>query len=201
MSLATGARPIRTGRYSFHTRTRLRILALRWGLPAALRARCRNWARCSGWRRAMCLPPTSFSTRLPCSPSWPAASWPLCGWGPTPPPPPPPTFACPPSVTPPTPAPPPRGDFGLSAQGLALNLPAQDPAPRYTYSSIALLRAALFAPPWCAIAAGNPGGVNAALAPLLRRAMDQHRVGASLYTGRWTDVGTPERLALLNERH
>ncbi|MCW5286358.1 nucleotidyltransferase family protein [Verminephrobacter eiseniae] len=101
----------------------------------------------------------------------------------------------------PNPAHHPRGDFGLSAQGLALNLPAQDPAPRYTYSSIALLRAALFAPPWCAIAAGNPGGVNAALAPLLRRAMDQHRVGASLYTGRWTDVGTPERLALLNERY
>ncbi|MCW5234964.1 nucleotidyltransferase family protein [Verminephrobacter eiseniae] len=100
----------------------------------------------------------------------------------------------------PNPAHHPRGDFGLSAQGLALNLPAQDPAPRYTYSSIALLRAALFAPPWCDIAAGNPGGVNAALAPLLRRAMDQRRVGASLYTGRWTDVGTPERLALLNER-
>jgi len=36
------------------------------------------------------------------------------------------------------------------------------------------------------------------LAPLLRRAMDQGRVGASIYTGRWTDVGTPERLAELN---
>ena len=28
--------------------------------------------------------------------------------------------------------------------------------------------------------------------------MDQGRVGASIYTGRWTDVGTPERLAGLN---
>jgi MurNAc alpha-1-phosphate uridylyltransferase len=40
--------------------------------------------------------------------------------------------------------------------------------------------------------------VKAALAPLLRAAMDQHKVSASLYTGRWTDVGTPERLAQLN---
>ena len=91
-----------------------------------------------------------------------------------------------------------RGDFGLSAQGLALNLPADDPAPRYTYSTIALLRAELLAPPWCDIAAGNPTGVQAPLAPLLRRAMDAGRVSATLYTGRWTDVGTPERLAELN---
>jgi len=91
-----------------------------------------------------------------------------------------------------------RGDFGLSADGLALNLPADDPAPRYTYSTIALLRAGLFAAPWCDIPAGNPDGIKAPLAPLLRRAMDNGRVSAQLYTGRWTDVGTPERLAELN---
>lgn len=92
----------------------------------------------------------------------------------------------------------PRGDFGLSADGLALNLPASDPAPRYTYSTIALLRAELFAPPWCNIEPGNPQGVAAPLAPLLRAAMDAGRVSAQIYTGRWTDVGTPERLAQLN---
>jgi len=92
----------------------------------------------------------------------------------------------------------PRGDFGLSPEGLALNLPADDPAPRYTYSTIALLHAELFFTPWCDIPVGNPGGLKAALAPLLRRAMDAGRVGASHYTGRWTDVGTPERLAELN---
>lgn len=92
----------------------------------------------------------------------------------------------------------PQGDFGLSAQGLALNLPAGDPALRYTYSTIALLRTELFAPPWCSIAAGNPEGVKAALAPLLRLAMDQRRVNASLYSGRWADLGTPERLAQWN---
>ena len=92
----------------------------------------------------------------------------------------------------------PRGDFGLSADGIALNLPDADPAPRYTYSTIALLRAALFAPPWCDIPAGNPQGVAAPLGPLLRRAMDAGRVSASLYSGRWTDVGTPQRLQALN---
>lgn len=98
----------------------------------------------------------------------------------------------------PNPAHNPRGDFGLSPQGRALNLPADDPAPRYTYSTLALLRAQLFAPPWCDIPPGNPAGVKAPLAPLLRRAMDNGRVSAQLYTGRWTDVGTPERLAELN---
>ncbi|WP_311222320.1 MULTISPECIES: nucleotidyltransferase family protein [unclassified Acidovorax] len=91
-----------------------------------------------------------------------------------------------------------RGDFGLSQDGLALNLPADHPGPRYTYSTIALLRADLFTAPWCSIAPGNPQGERAALAPLLRRAMEAGRVTAALYTGRWTDVGTPERLAELN---
>lgn len=91
----------------------------------------------------------------------------------------------------------PRGDFGLSASGLALNLPTDSPQPRYTYSTIALFKAELFAPPWCDIAAGNPQGLKAPLAPLLRQAMDQGRVSAELWHGPWTDVGTPERLAHL----
>jgi len=98
----------------------------------------------------------------------------------------------------PNPAHHPRGDFGLSPEGLALNLPPEHPGPRHTYSTIALLRAELFAPPWCDIPPGNPRGIAAPLAPLLRRAMDNGRVSAALYTGRWTDVGTPERLAELN---
>lgn len=91
-----------------------------------------------------------------------------------------------------------RGDFGLSPEGLALNLPPESTQPRYTYSTIALLRAALFAPPWCDIPPGNPQGLAAPLAPLLRRAMDNGRVSATLYTGPWTDVGTPQRLEELN---
>ena len=37
------------------------------------------------------------------------------------------------------------------------------------------------------------------LAPLLRAAIAQGRVSAELYTGAWADVGTPERLAALNQ--
>ena len=81
---------------------------------------------------------------------------------------------------------------------LALNLPANDPQPRYTYSTIGLYRKALFEAPWCDIPSGNPQGVKAPLAPLLRKAMDNGRVSAELYTADWTDVGTPERLAQLN---
>ena len=109
------------------------------------------------------------------------------------------------------------GDFGLSADGLALNLPklatttghsealaqvaATGPTSqqsRYTFSTIALYKRAFFEAAWCDIPAGNPDGVKAPLAAMLRAAMDNGMVSASLYTGAWTDVGTPERLAQLN---
>ena len=96
----------------------------------------------------------------------------------------------------------PGGDFGLSAEGLALNLPKPPPGaaqqPRYTFSTIALYKRGFFEGPWCAIPAGNPAGIQAPLAPMLRAAMDAGLVSAALYTGRWTDVGTPQRLAELN---
>lgn len=94
----------------------------------------------------------------------------------------------------PNPAHNPKGDFGIADDGGALNEAAQ----KYTFSTIALYRAALFAPPHCDIEAGNPQGIKAALAPLLRDAMRSGLVGAELYTGRWADVGTPDRLAELN---
>lgn len=99
-----------------------------------------------------------------------------------------------------------KGDFGLVLQpedaqgmGLALNLGPDDARPRYTYSTIGLYRRQLFAPPYCDIATGNPLGLKAPLAPLLRAAMDNGRVSAELYCGAWTDVGTPERLQVLNQ--
>lgn len=97
----------------------------------------------------------------------------------------------------------PRGDFGLAlpeadalsgATGLAL---AQADT-QYTFSTVALYRRELFTHPWCDIPEGNPEGVVAALAPLLRRAMAEGQVSAQLYQGPWVDVGTPERLAALN---
>jgi N-acetyl-alpha-D-muramate 1-phosphate uridylyltransferase len=91
-----------------------------------------------------------------------------------------------------------QGDFGLSADGLALNLPKDAGQPLFTYSTIGLYKHALFALPYSAVPAGNPQGSATALAPLLRAAMDAGLVSAQLFTGGWTDVGTPERLAQLN---
>ena len=88
-----------------------------------------------------------------------------------------------------------QGDFGLDAAGSALNLPATSTQPRYTFSTIGLYRKAFFN----TLPFGNPQGVKAALAPLLRSAIDNRQVSAELYQGAWTDVGTPERLAELNQ--
>jgi MurNAc alpha-1-phosphate uridylyltransferase len=88
-----------------------------------------------------------------------------------------------------------KGDFGISTDGLALNLAAASDQPRYTFSTIALYRRAFFD----ALPFGNPQGIKAPLAPLLRQAMDNQQVSAQLYTGAWTDVGTPQRLAELNQ--
>jgi MurNAc alpha-1-phosphate uridylyltransferase len=118
----------------------------------------------------------------------------------------------------PNPAHHPQGDFALdtaplaagSGKGVGLCFdPTQAPsqvspsAPdsepqRYTFSGFALYRRELFSTPWCDIAPGNPTGTQEKLAPLLRKAMAQARVSAQIYTGRWTDVGTPQRLAELN---
>lgn len=87
----------------------------------------------------------------------------------------------------------PGGDFGL-VDGRALNLPAGDPGRRYTFSTIGLYRREFFAD----LPSGNPDGLRIALAPLLRRAMDNGQVGAECLMGAWTDVGTPERLDELN---
>ena len=79
----------------------------------------------------------------------------------------------------------PTGDFGIDADGLA----SRTAEPRFTWASIGLFRAALFDD----IAAGT----RMALRPKLEFAIDQRRLRAEKYDGRWTDVGTMERLASL----
>ena len=83
-----------------------------------------------------------------------------------------------------------KGDFSLRADGLV----RRDGTPRYTYSTIGMYRKAFFA----ALPAGNPAGIKAPMLPLLLAAIDNQQLTAEIYTGRWTDVGTPERLAQLN---
>jgi N-acetyl-alpha-D-muramate 1-phosphate uridylyltransferase len=80
----------------------------------------------------------------------------------------------------------PAGDFSLE-RGLVGN----QASPRYTYSGIAVLDPL--------IVDGIAPGSKAPLAPLLRSAAESGRLGGELYAGLWNDVGTPERLAELNE--
>jgi N-acetyl-alpha-D-muramate 1-phosphate uridylyltransferase len=77
-----------------------------------------------------------------------------------------------------------QGDFGLEA-GLAL----PTSAVRYTFTGIAVYRAAIFA---------DCGDGVFPLKPLLLRSMAARRCSAELYRGVWEDVGTPQRLAELN---
>ena len=87
-----------------------------------------------------------------------------------------------------------KGDFGLQADGSVLN----EASEKYTFSTIALYCKSLFSLPYCDIPAGNPEGIKVALAPLLRKAIAAQQVSGELYTGEWTDVGTPERLSQIN---
>lgn len=85
----------------------------------------------------------------------------------------------------PNPAHHPAGDFSL-AEDRAGNAPA----PRYTYTGMALIDPVLVAP--------VRAGAKAPLAPLLRAAADAGRLSGELYRGLWRDIGTAERLAELD---
>lgn len=86
----------------------------------------------------------------------------------------------------------PQGDFVLDA-GRLRNTGSRlsTLGSPLTFSGIGVYHRALFA--------HTPGGVNAPLAPLLRLAIDAGRVSGEHFAGRWVDVGTPERLQLLDE--
>jgi MurNAc alpha-1-phosphate uridylyltransferase len=79
-----------------------------------------------------------------------------------------------------------KGDFALNS-----NRAGNEGDTRYTFSGIGIYRPELFA--------GMERGKPAKLAPLLRTAMDNNQVSAELHTGRWEDVGTPQRLAQLDQ--
>lgn len=77
-----------------------------------------------------------------------------------------------------------NGDFGL------LHGRVTDGAPKLTFSGIGLYQPALFAD----IARGS----KAPLAPLLRAQIALGKVSGEHYSGRWVDVGTPQRLEQLD---
>lgn len=87
----------------------------------------------------------------------------------------------------------PEGDFAVNLMGLS-NAQAQPDAPRYTFSGIGVYRAEMFA----AIAPGS----SVKLVSLLRSYADRGQLGGEVTNCAWTDVGTPQRLAELNQlRH
>ena len=87
----------------------------------------------------------------------------------------------------------PEGDFVLEASGLVSDKPLVDIDARIgTFSGIGIYHPDLFktvAP-----------GAAAPLAPLLRDAMRHQQVAGTWYDGVWMDIGTPDRLQLLDEQ-
>lgn len=79
----------------------------------------------------------------------------------------------------------PEGDFSLDGSQVIRGGPV-----RLTFSGIGVYRRELFA--GCAAGAFP-------LAPLLRTAMDAGQVTGQHYAGSWFDIGTPDRLAAIND--
>ena len=79
------------------------------------------------------------------------------------------------------------GDFALEHGRVMLNGDA-----KLTFSGIGIYRAELFD--------GIQPGLPVKLAPLLRQAMQAGQVSGEYFSGRWIDVGTPERLELLDKQ-
>lgn len=80
----------------------------------------------------------------------------------------------------------PEGDFAYSAGRIKL-----EGASILTFSGVAVYSPRMFA--------GLPDDVPAKLAPLLRQAIEKGEVGGEYHHGIWHDVGTPQRLAVLNQ--
>ena len=79
-----------------------------------------------------------------------------------------------------------QGDFAINAGKLA-----QSGDVQYTFSGVGVYHPQLFS--------GIKKGEAAKLAPLLKQAMAEGLVTAEYYQGIWHDIGTPERLAALDE--
>lgn len=90
------------------------------------------------------------------------------------------------------------GDFSLGGDGQLLDTGE----PRLTFAGIGVYRRELWQE-WRSVVGTQPGvdeqPPRFKLAPLLRAAMQRRAVRGEHHPGRWTDVGTPERLAGLDE--
>ncbi|MEC8327872.1 MAG: nucleotidyltransferase family protein [Pseudomonadota bacterium] len=82
----------------------------------------------------------------------------------------------------------PNGDFSL-VQGFASS--DSNAETKHTFAGIALYHKSFFA---------NTKADFLPLAPMLREKMVEKLVTAELYIGNWQDIGTPERLAEINQQ-
>ncbi len=84
----------------------------------------------------------------------------------------------------------PSGDFGLTKNSsLVLNQSEH----QLTFSGISVI-----SPKLLSLKPNPPKSFP--IAPLFRTACDQQRVTGNFFSGQWFDIGTPERLAFLNEQ-
>lgn len=84
----------------------------------------------------------------------------------------------------------PNGDFTLM-EGRSYTFDQEKQGEALTYSGVAVIHPKMFE--------GLEGGKRA-LAPLLKQAMSQQKISASKMNAVWVDVGTPERLNLLDQQ-
>lgn len=91
----------------------------------------------------------------------------------------------------------PRGDFTLAGDRVR-----DEGEPRLTFAGIGVYRPALLRD-WRAVIGAAPGAdatpPRFKLAPLLYAAVARDRISGEHHPGRWADVGTPQRLAQLDE--
>lgn len=84
----------------------------------------------------------------------------------------------------------PQGDFALGSEGL---LTEDHNSPKYTFAGISLIDPQLIAQ-YPELRPKFP------LGEVLRRGIPQKSISGEVYLGRWSDVGTPERLQQLDRQ-
>lgn len=95
-----------------------------------------------------------------------------------------------------------KGDFAISATMLDNLSENKAQQQSYTYSGIAIFKPTFFQPQGGLSeteSLGREATTVMPLGPMLRAGAEQQKIAASLLPGSWTDVGTPERLAVLNK--
>ena len=86
----------------------------------------------------------------------------------------------------------PEGDFHLENSGYVHLGPTAVPEPKLTFAGVGIYSPELFRE--------IPVNQPAPLAPLLKKSMLNRQVIGSHYNGHWVDVGTPQRLADLDQQ-